>query len=679
MLQKGDPKFDSFSLNSNTKKLIVGAGPGNHSPKSKKELNSTVSKPDNSGFSLSTQSSSFLGTSKPHKVKWSPIINPLHAMLPIKGATSSNCLLNLQFVHALLNLSISFYTLLPITTFNSLILFSYRKQHFHKIKTMVSKPGGSYGHGSFSPIKIFILVFLISIFHKADSGCNNSVTTPLVSLPPHEIFSSLQTLPLDGYFSIRDNGDAAKDFGNIHHFPPLAVLHPKTVSDISRTLKHIFEFGLGSELKVVARGHGHSLQGQAQAQGGLVINMESLQGPEIRVHNGEFPYVDVSGGELWINILHETLKYGLAPKSWTDYLHLTVGGTLSNAGISGQAFRHGPQINNIFQLEVVTGKGEVVTCSANRNADLFYGVLGGLGQFGIITRARISLEPAPKLVKWIRVLYSEFSIFTRDQEYLISLKNTFDYIEGFVIKNRTGILNNWRSSFDPKDPLQAGQFNSDGKTFYCLEMAKYFNPDEAEVMNQSVDQLLSELNYIPSTLFFSQVSYVEFLDRVHVSEKKLRAKGLWEVPHPWLNLLIPRRKIHDFVEQVFGNILKDTSNGPILIYPVNQTRWNSKTSLVTPEEDVFYLVAFLSSAVPFSTGSNSLEYIQTQNKRVLEFCSHAQLRVKQYLPHYSTQEEWQAHFGSRWEAFVERKKAYDPLALLAPGHRIFQKAMYSSC
>jgi cytokinin dehydrogenase len=65
--------------------------------------------------------------------------------------------------------------------------------------------------------------------------------------------------------------------------------------------------------------------------------------------------VDASGGDLWINILHETLKYGLAPKSWTDYLHLTVGGTLSNAGISGQAFKHGPQINNIYQLEVVTG------------------------------------------------------------------------------------------------------------------------------------------------------------------------------------------------------------------------------------------------------------------------------------------------------------------------------------
>ena len=44
------------------------------------------------------------------------------------------------------------------------------------------------------------------------------------------------------------------------------------------------------------------------------------------------------------------------------------------------------------------GKGEVVTCSEAQNPDLFFGALGGLGQFGIITRARIALERAPQRV-----------------------------------------------------------------------------------------------------------------------------------------------------------------------------------------------------------------------------------------------------------------------------------------
>lgn len=45
------------------------------------------------------------------------------------------------------------------------------------------------------------------------------------------------------------------------------------------------------------------------------------------------------------------------------------------------------------------GTGDFVTCSPEKNMNLFYAVLGGLGQFGIITRARIPLEPAPKRVR----------------------------------------------------------------------------------------------------------------------------------------------------------------------------------------------------------------------------------------------------------------------------------------
>lgn len=44
------------------------------------------------------------------------------------------------------------------------------------------------------------------------------------------------------------------------------------------------------------------------------------------------------------------------------------------------------------------GKGEVMNCSKKENADLFHAALGGLGQFGIITRAQIALEPAPEMV-----------------------------------------------------------------------------------------------------------------------------------------------------------------------------------------------------------------------------------------------------------------------------------------
>ncbi|XP_010269658.1 PREDICTED: cytokinin dehydrogenase 1-like [Nelumbo nucifera] len=540
---------------------------------------------------------------------------------------------------------------------------------------MNSPPLGFLRSNNTILLRCLLVLLLSCITARTNVSSNLHPTIPTVlGSDSSNILSSLKALTLDGYFSFDDLHHAARDFGNQYNFLPSAILRPKSVSDIATTIKHVLQLGPSSKLTVAARGHGHSTQGQAQAHKGIVINMESLQRRKMKVHAGKLPFVDVSGGELWIDILHETLRHGLAPKSWTDYLHLTVGGTLSNAGISGQAFRHGPQISNVYQLEVVTGKGEVVSCSENQNEDLFYGVLGGLGQFGIITRATIALEPAPKMVKWIRVLYSDFSIFVKDQEYLISAENTFDYIEGFVIINRTGLLNNWRSSFNPQDPLQASRFNSDGRTLFCLEMTKNFNPDETDAMNQEVESLLSQLNYIPSTLFVSEVSYLEFLDRVHVSELKLQSKGLWEIPHPWLNLLIPRSKIQEFAAEVFGNILTDTSNGPVLVYPLNRSKWNNRTSTVIPNEDIFYLVAFLSSAAPSSTRMEGLEHILFQHKRILDFCEATQNGMKQYLPHYTIQEEWRAHFGPRWEVFAQRKSAYDPLAILAPGQKIFKKA-----
>lgn len=58
-----------------------------------------------------------------------------------------------------------------------------------------------------------------------------------------------------------------------------------------------------------------------------------------------------------------------------------------------------------------------MTCSETQNADLFYGVLGGLGQFGIITKARISLEPAPKMVSIYKQLYTHLYV-TKNEENL---------------------------------------------------------------------------------------------------------------------------------------------------------------------------------------------------------------------------------------------------------------------
>ncbi|XP_047324786.1 cytokinin dehydrogenase 5-like [Impatiens glandulifera] len=495
--------------------------------------------------------------------------------------------------------------------------------------------------------------------------------------------SDLIGLGLDGRLTNHPSHVKAvsSDFGGVKTAEPLAVLHPASADDVARLVKAAYESTHG--FTVSARGHGHSINGQAQTSNGVVVDMgAAARGHRSKVFE-EFMYVDVWGGELWIDVLKSTLEYGLAPKSWTDYLYLTVGGTLSNGGISGQAFNHGPQINNVHELDVVTGKGELLTCSDETNSQLFHAVLGGLGQFGIITRARISLEPAPQMVRWIRVLYSNFSAFTHDQEYLISLHgrpdtHKFDYVEGFVIVDE-GLVNNWRSSFfSPANPVKISSIKAKGGVLYCLEITKNYHQSDAQTIDQEVEALMKKLNYVPATVFSTDLPYVDFLDRVHKAELKLRSKGLWDVPHPWLNLFVPKSKIDEFDKGVFKGILGNKTSGPILIYPMNKDKWDERTSVVLPKDQVFYLVAFLRSALSDGDETQTLEYLSNQNRQILSFCAAAGIQHKQYLPHYTTQEGWKEHFGDRWPQFYNRKMEFDPRHILASGQRIFKPSFISN-
>ncbi|XP_078432094.1 cytokinin dehydrogenase 6-like [Wolffia australiana] len=488
---------------------------------------------------------------------------------------------------------------------------------------------------------------------------------------------------------------ASTDFGMLTVKVPAAVLFPSSDRDIAELVRLAYEST--QRITVAARGNGHSVWGQASAVGGVVVEMRSLGGDaagddqssprstaRLNVSEGGEPYVDAGGEQLWVDVLHEALRFGLAPRSWTDYLYLTVGGTLSNAGLGGQAFRHGPQISNVYELDVITGRGEMITCSKDSNSDLFYAVLGGLGQFGIITRARIGVEPAPDRVRWIRLIYTDFTAFTADQELLITLdeirvpgkevlklerKKTkgLDYVEGFVVLGQTPV-SNWRSSFfSDEDSKRIEALAALHGAAYCLEVAMNYRMDSAEDISQEIERLLEDLSFVPGFAFNNDVSYVEFLNRVHKGELQLRKLGFWAVPHPWLNLFVPRTRILDFDNGVFKGILqRNPSLGPILVYPLNRNKWDERMSAVIPDEDVFFTVGLLRSAT-----REDWSQLEAQNEEILRFCELEGIEIKQYLPHHEGRSVWAKHFGRKWSTFLERKQKYDPKAILSPGQRIF--------
>lgn len=96
------------------------------------------------------------------------------------------------------------------------------------------------------------------------------------------------------------------------------------------------------------------------------------------------------------------------------------------------------------------------------------------------------------------------------------------------------------------------------------------------------------------------------------------------------------------------------------------SRWDDRMSASIPDEDVFYTVGFL-----HSSGFDNWEEYDAQNREILEFCSAAGMKVKQYLPNHRTQEDWKTHFGTKWGSFLERKLKFDPRMILSPGQKIF--------
>jgi cytokinin dehydrogenase len=200
---------------------------------------------------------------------------------------------------------------------------------------------------------VFMLLFLISSLIS---------TVGLPVEPPAELLQLGDDVGRLISVDASDVQEASRDFGGVARAEPAAVFQPRGAGDVAGLVRAAH--GSARGFPVSARGHGHSISGQAQVAGGVVVDMSHGPGgaaararalPAYSAALGGH-YVDVWGGELWVDVLNWTLSHGgLAPRSWTDYLYLSVGGTLSNAGISGQAFHHGPQISNVYELDVVTG------------------------------------------------------------------------------------------------------------------------------------------------------------------------------------------------------------------------------------------------------------------------------------------------------------------------------------
>ena len=154
------------------------------------------------------------------------------------------------------------------------------------------------------------------------------------------------------------------------------------------------KFARRSGLPVAVRGGGHSFPGHSVCDGGVVIDLGPMKG--IRV-DPERRTVRAQAGVQLGELDRETQAFGLVVPSGivtsTGIAGLTLGG-----GIGWVMRKFGLSIDNLLSVDVVTADGEFVKASEDENADLFWGVRGGGGNFGIVTEFEFRAHPLGPIV-----------------------------------------------------------------------------------------------------------------------------------------------------------------------------------------------------------------------------------------------------------------------------------------
>lgn len=203
-----------------------------------------------------------------------------------------------------------------------------------------------------------------------------------------ELSNSLRgRLLLSGY----EGYDAARHVLNptINRFPAL-VVQPAGAADIMQAVN----FARERSMLLAVKCGGHSFSGKSTCEGGMQIDLSSFRNARVDVDSRK---AYIAGGSLLAGLDQESMAQGLVTTAGT-VSHTGVGGLTLGGGFGRLARRFGLALDNVTGVDIVTADGKLLHADANEHPDLFWGVRGGGGNFGIVTSFEFKLHPMQRTV-----------------------------------------------------------------------------------------------------------------------------------------------------------------------------------------------------------------------------------------------------------------------------------------
>ncbi|MBN7796729.1 FAD-binding oxidoreductase [Parahaliea mediterranea] len=201
---------------------------------------------------------------------------------------------------------------------------------------------------------------------------------------------------------------------------PALIVQPTGPADIQSAV----QFAGANDLVVAVKCGGHSFSGKSTCDGGLLIDLSSYRNVQLDTQR-RLAYV--TGGSLLGAIDHETLARGLVTTAGT-VSHTGVGGLATGGGFGRVARRFGLALDNIRAVDVVTADGSFHHADGDQNSDLYWGVRGGGGNFGVVSNFTFDLHPMQREViggKWVYPIDRARDVLEAYAEHSMRLPDAF--------------------------------------------------------------------------------------------------------------------------------------------------------------------------------------------------------------------------------------------------------------